>query len=150
MRRLPVTWAAWFAVLLPLWLLYVGMFRRDILIVGIVAAALGAAMAVAMQRAGLFPFALTPRVLARELRAVVRIYPDFARIVVELARGGRRCAGSFRWVDYPYERGQSPRARGDRGVVTTTSSLAPASYVVHIDGETGRMLVHDLGSRSGS
>jgi hypothetical protein len=149
MLRLAVFWAVWFAVLLPLWLLYVGMFRLDVLIAGIVAAAHAAAAPVAMRLVGLFEFAVTPRVLASESKALARIYPDFVKIVSAIVRDGRRPRGGFRWVDYPYERGRSPRARGDRAVVTTTSSLAPSSYVIHIDGERGRMLVHDLGGGSG-
>jgi hypothetical protein len=150
MLRLAGIWTAWFAVLLPLWLLYVGMFRLDILIAGIVAAALAAAAAVAVRLAGLFEFAVSARVVATEGRAALRVYPDFVKIVVAVARCGRRPPGRFRWTDYPYETGQSPRARGDRAVVTTASSLAPSSYVIHIDGDRGRMLVHDLGGRSSS
>src|SRR4051812_30721078 len=102
MLRLAMFWTAWFAVLLPLWLLYVGMFRIDILVSGILAAALGAAAALAMRLAGLFAFAVSARVVATEGRAALRVYPDFIKIVVAVARGGRRPPGGFRWADYPY------------------------------------------------
>jgi hypothetical protein len=147
-RSLPVAWLAWFVVLLPLWLLYVGMYRRDILITGVVAAALAATMAEAMRRVGLFRFVVTPRVVGRDGLAILRIYPDFVKIVAAVARGGRAPAARFRWIDYPYDHEQSDRGRGERAVVTTASSLAPSSFVVHIDGDRGRMLVHDLGSDS--
>ncbi len=138
-------WLLWFAALLPLWLLTVGAFRTDILVAGVAAAALAATMAALMRRAGLLAFAIDLRVLAREARTTLRVYPDLVRIVAAVLRDGRSPRGGFRWVDYPYGTADGPRQRGSRAIVTTTSSLAPASYVVHIDGERGRMLLHEIG-----
>jgi hypothetical protein len=140
-----VAWVSWFSVLLVLWLLYVGQFRHDILAAGVVCAALTATFAVLMHRAGLFSYRISPLVLARESRALLKVYPDFVKILGAVARGRRTPTGGFRWVDFPYGAGDDERAAADRAIVTTASSLAPSSFVVHIDGRRGRMLVHDLG-----
>jgi hypothetical protein len=143
MRRL-----AWPIVLLPLWLLYVGTFSTDVLLVGIGATALATTFALAIHRQGLLEFAVEPGVLVRELKSVPRIPGDFLRICGVLVRRttGRGESGGFRWIDYPYRDRDAVVARGNRAVVTTTSSLAPNAYVIHIDGERGRMLVHELSS----
>ena len=143
MRRL-----AWPILLLPLWLLYVGTFSTDVLVVGIAAAALATAFALAIHRQGLLEFAVEPGVLLRELKSVPRIPGDFLRICGVLVRRtvGRAEPSGFRWIDYPYRDRDAVAARGNRAVVTTTSSLAPNAYVIHIDGERGRMLVHELSS----
>jgi hypothetical protein len=138
-------WLLWFAALLPLWLLYVGTFDRQVLLAGAAAAALSATLAAGMHRAGLFAYRLDVRVLVRELRVVGRVHLDFVRLLAALVHGGEARRGRFRWVDYPYPEADDARERANRAIVTTTSTLAPASYVIHIDGERRRMLLHELG-----
>src|SRR5205085_8822530 len=105
----PVRWLTWFVALTLLWLLFSGQFRRDILVVGSVAAPPVALFAVRMQDAGLLAFRLSARVVIRELRTVVKIYPDFAKILVAVLRDGRSPRGGFRWVDFPYARSDDER-----------------------------------------
>src|SRR3954454_6949754 len=127
----PVRWLTWFVTLTLLWLLYAGQFRHDILVVGSIAAAVAALFAVRMQGAGLLAFRLSAGVVIRELRAVLKIYPDFARILTAVLRDGRSPRGGFRWVDFPYAGSDDEsRAAADRAIVTTTSSIAPSSSVV--------------------
>src|SRR3954463_9602229 len=142
-RRTPFahlrTWLLWFAPLLVLWFLYVGWFDRDVLLAGLAAAALAALLAAAIHGAGLLRYRLDLRVLARELRVLPHLYPDFARLVAATVRGGRSPDMHFRWVDFEPDGDDEIVAAGNRVVVTTLSSVAPASYVVHSDGERGRM-----------
>jgi hypothetical protein len=138
------SWLAWFAPLFALWLLYVGYFDRDVLVAGLAAAAVAATLATAMHATGLLDHRIDLLVVLRELRTLAKVYPDFARLLVATARGGRTPACRFRWVDFPYPSDDERTAAANRAVVTTTSSLAPAAYVVHVDGERCRMLVHEL------
>ena len=61
---------------------------------------------------------------------------DFAIVTLALTRG--RPKGAFREVDVP------ARTAGDRALVGLLGSIAPNAYVIDVDRDRGRALVHEL------
>ena len=120
MRRL-AAWLAWFGGLLVLWLLLVGTVQEVERIAGLAAAAVGATAAEVVRSQGLLRYRVEARWLRRGLLQLLRVVPDFIRVLAE------------RDVD-----------RGRRAWATLAASLAPNRLVVDIDPETGEALVHDL------
>jgi len=145
-------WIAWYVPLVGLWLLFVVTLARPELLLGIVAAAVGATAQELVNAQDLVRFRLDPRWL-RDLRLVPgELVVDTWLLAVVLWRqltGRRRATGECRYVPFPAE-GDDARANARRALVTSTLSLAPNTYVIGIEGSEGAMLVHQLLPRAGS
>jgi hypothetical protein len=139
MRRV-TAWLAWFGGLLVLWLLLVGTVQDVEWIAGLAAAAFGATAAEVVRSQGLLRYRVEARWVGRGLRQLLRVAPDFVRVIAALAAPRR---GAFRTVPFPAG-GQRDVDRGRRAWATLTGSLAPNRLVVDIDPDTGEALVHDL------
>ena len=126
---------AW-AVLLGLWQLYVGQTTTQTTIAGMVAAGLAVGAALLVERLGLYRFGLDPRRVRRAAALPWEIVRDFGIVTLALTRG--RPKGAFREVDVP------ARTAGDRALVGLLGSIAPNAYVIDVDRDRGRALVHEL------
>jgi hypothetical protein len=142
MRRL-TAWLAWFGGLLVFWLLLVGTVQDVERIAGLAAAAIGATAAEAVRSQGLLRYRVEARWLLRGTRQLLRVAPDFFRVLAALGRPPR---GAFRTLPFPAG-GQRDIDRGRRAWATLTASLAPNRLVVDLDPEQGEALVHDLLTR---
>jgi hypothetical protein len=139
MRRV-AAWLSWFAGLLVLWFLLVGTIQEVERIAGLAAAAIGATGAEVVRTHGLLRYRVEARWLRRGALQLLRVVPDFFRVLTALASRPR---GAFRTVPFPAG-GHRDVDRGRRAWVTLTASLAPNRLVVDVDPETGEALVHDL------
>jgi hypothetical protein len=139
MRRV-AAWLAWFGGLFVFWLGLVGTVQDVERIAGLAAAAIGATAAEVVRSHGLLRYRVEARWVARGLRQLLRVVPDFFRVLAALASPRR---GVFRTVPFPAG-GHRDVDRGRRAWVTLAASLAPNRLVVDIDPDTGDALVHDL------
>jgi hypothetical protein len=139
MRRV-AAWLSWCAGLLVLWLMLVGTVQDIELIAGLAAAAIGATAAEVVRTLGLLRYRVEARWIAPGLRQLLRVVPDFVRVLAVLPR---RPSGTFRTVPFPAG-GRRDVDRGRRAWATLAASLAPNRLVVDLDPDTGEALVHDL------
>jgi hypothetical protein len=139
MRRM-AAWLAWCAGLLVLWLLLVGTVQDVERIAGLVAAAIGATAAEVVRSQGLLRYRVEARWLARGVKELLRVVPNFVRVIAALPA---RPSGAFRTVPFPAG-GVRDVDRGRRAWATLAASLAPNRLVVDLDPERGEALIHDL------
>ena len=132
---------AW-AVLFGLWQLYVGQTTKQTTIAGVVAATLAVGAGVLVGRLGLYRFGFDPRLLRRAATLPWDVVRDFGLVTLALTRG--RPKGAFREVDVP------ARTAGDRALAGLLGSIAPNAYVVDVDRDRGRALVHELDPKRGA
>ncbi|MFL5969817.1 MAG: hypothetical protein ACJ74L_09480 [Gaiellaceae bacterium] len=133
-------WLSWFAGLLVLWLLLVGTVQDVERIAGLCAAALGATAAEVVRSQGLLRYRVEWRWLRTTWRPLLRVVPDFVRLLVALVR---RPHGRFRTQEFPTGGDRAVDA-GRRAYVVVASSLAPNSLVVDADKDSGEVLMHEL------
>lgn len=145
MRRV-AAWSAWFGGLLVFWLLLVGTLQDVEVIAGICAAAIGATAAEVVRSQGLLRYRVEGRWIGPGAKQLVRVVPDFVRLMVALPRRPR---GVFRTVRFP-SGGERDVDRGRRAWAALTASLPPTRVVVDFDPAGGRALVHDLPAQAGS
>jgi hypothetical protein len=131
-----VSFVFWFCTLELLWAMLVGTTQSTELLVGLAAAALGAAFAEVLRTQGLFVIAPDWRLLAKAWKLPWLVPFDFGLVtwtlVRSLARGGRVRG---RWVTVPY-----PLARGAKGSWQRTFAVATANGAANA-------LVVDVGER---
>ena len=139
MRRV-TAWLSWFAVLLIAWLLFVGVAQDVENLAGLCAAAIGATAAEAVRSQELLRFRIQSQWLLPGLRQVLRVVPDFLRVIAVLARPR---SGAFRTLAFPAG-GERDVDHGRRAWAALTASLAPNRLVVDFDPDNGEALVHDL------
>ena len=126
----------WWAVLLGLWQLYVGQTTKQTTVAGVLAATLAVGAGALLARLGLYRFGLEPRRLRRAATLPWDVVRDFGIVTLALTRG--RPNGAFREVDVP------ARTAGDRALAGLLGSIAPNAYVVDVDRDRDRALVHEL------
>jgi multisubunit Na+/H+ antiporter MnhE subunit len=135
------TWAAFWVVLFPFWLLYEGEWDRTEVVAGAAAAAIGATAATVAVEVALprhrFELALLLR-LAKVPWAVVH---EFALITMFLVRHPR---GSGQFQRYELSSRNDPTGRARRAFITLVAALSPNSYILDIDPATGEVLAHTL------
>ncbi|MDX6513172.1 MAG: hypothetical protein QOE36_2676 [Gaiellaceae bacterium] len=145
MRR-ALSFLAWWAVLFLLWLLYVGTLDSQEVIAGAALSAVAATGAEVVRSLGLLQFRVRRRWLVRAWRPLVHVVPEFLLLLAALWRAvarGERAPGRFTVLEFPAGGARAEDA-GRRAFVTTIGSLAPNSYVVDVDPETGLLLEHVL------
>jgi hypothetical protein len=143
MRRL-VAWFSWFAILVVVWLLLVGVIQDVEIIAGVCAAAIGATTVEVVRSQGLLSYRVEPRWLARGARQLLHVVPQFCAVLGVIFRPRR---GVFRTLEFPTG-GERAMDQGRRAWAGLVGSLAPGRLVVDLNPETGEVLVHDLGAGS--
>jgi hypothetical protein len=145
-RRRIMVWLGWFAVLNVMWLGLVVTFNWQEEVAGVIAAAFGATAAEAVQAQGLVHVRIKLRWLAGLVRlpwdVVVQTWEVFSLLAVAIVRG-ERVHGRFRCEAFPHT-GDHPADEARRALHKIEGSIAPNTYVVGYDEETGAMLVHQL------
>jgi hypothetical protein len=139
MRRL-AAWLSWFAVLLVVWLVLVGVVQDVEIVAGLCAAAIGAAAVELVRSQDLLRYRVEAPWVWRGVRNMLQILPDYFA-VLRVAFRPRR--GAFRTLPIPAG-GERAVDRGRRAWVALATSLSPNRLVIDIDPETGEALVHDL------
>jgi hypothetical protein len=137
-----VAWAVWWVALFFLWLLLVGQWNREQVVAAAIAAtAAGLAAEFARSRTG-FGAPLPLHVLADVPKALGMVVVDFGILVwALLASIVRR-----RIVRGELVSRESPAARGTalRAWTVLVASYSPNAYVVRVDPEERRVVLHDL------
>jgi hypothetical protein len=144
-------WIAWYVPLFGLWMLLVGSFAVEEMVLGALAAAVGASAADLVRAQDLVRFRMRPRWLAGAWTLPWRIAVDSRVLAAALWRELRRpgsVRGVFRVLPFPRE-GDDAAAAARRALVTGFVSASPNIYVVGIEGDEGAMLVHQLVRRAG-
>lgn len=139
-------WFAWFAVLNLVWLALVATLNWQEEIVGVVAAAIGATAASAVQAQGLVHLELKVRWLMSLWRLPWQVVSETWLVFAALLRqvvGGPRVEGRFHCVFFPHS-GDHPEDEARRALYKLEGSIAPNTVVVGYDEETGSMLLHEL------
>jgi len=139
-------WLVWWAALLTVWFLLVGVFTLAELAVGTLAAAIAATVAAVVHRSGYIRF--SPRLVwLRETPTVVwGVITDCGLLAGALWRRVVRrehVRGVMVRVAFAYG-GDNGRDGARRALVNFAVSLTPNSYVVDIDPESDSLLVHRL------
>jgi multisubunit Na+/H+ antiporter MnhE subunit len=139
-------WLSWFVVLNVIWLALVATLNWQEEIVGVVASAVGATAAEAVAAQRLVHVRLKLGWMAGlgtlPWRVVKETWMVFAALARQLA-GGERIEGRFVCVLFPH-RGDHPEDEARRALYKLEASIAPNTYVVGYDEETGAMLLHQL------
>jgi multisubunit Na+/H+ antiporter MnhE subunit len=145
-RRRIAIWLAWFVVLNVVWLALVATLNWQEEIAGVISAAIGATAAEAVQAQGLIQARLKLRWLAGlwmvPWRVVGETWLVFAILARAIARR-ERVRGRFVCELYPHP-GEDPADEARRALYKIEASIAPNTYVVGYDDDTGAMLLHQL------
>jgi len=144
-RRIAI-WLAWFAVLNLVWLALVVTLNWQEEIVGAISAAIGATAAEAVQAQGLIQARVKLRWLAGMWMLPWRVLQEtwlvFAILARALARR-ERVQGRFVCEMFPHT-SEDPADEVRRALYKIEASIAPNTYVVGYDDDTGAMLLHQL------
>jgi multisubunit Na+/H+ antiporter MnhE subunit len=144
--RAVAAWLAWWIVLAALYLLLADSVVLPELVVGVVAAAIGATGAVLVR--GQREVLLRPRLrwlrgAGRPLAGLVTDLVPLARALAEAGIARRPSRSGF--VDVPYDvRGQDPEAVAHRALTEAFGSLAPNTVVIEVDVQRGVVVAHQL------
>jgi hypothetical protein len=138
-----VAWAAWWIALFWLWLLLVGQWNREQVVAAAIAATLaGVGGEFARTRTGLgAPLPL--RLLADVPRALWTVVADFGIVSWALVASVLR-RRIVRGELVERESAAAGGGTGTRAWTVLVASYSPNAYVVDIDSETERVLLHDL------
>jgi hypothetical protein len=139
-------WAVWWLVLFWLWLLLVGEWNREQLVAAAIAAAIaGGTAEFARARTG-FGAPLPLRLLADVPSALGMVFVDFGIVAWALLAGVARrriVRGELRSRELP--RGSwVTQGSGPRAWTVLVASFSPNAYVVDVDPQARRVLLHDL------
>ena len=144
-------WIAWWIALFWLWLLLVGQWNREQLVAAAIAATVAASLAeLARMRTG-FSARIPLSGVADLPQVLGMVVVDFGILAWALvASVGRRRV--VRGELYSRELTHRSRAEGvgPRAWTTLVASYSPNAYVLDIDPETRRVLLHDLVRRRAS
>jgi hypothetical protein len=141
-----VSFLGWFVALEVLWAVLVGSTQSTELIVGLAAAAVGAAFAELLRSLGMFGFRLDPRLLAKAWKLPLVVLFDVGVVTWVLVRslaGGRRVRGE--WLRAPFPTEPGPVGRWQRAFGVTAANGTPNGIVVDFDGDEA--LLHSLEPR---
>jgi multisubunit Na+/H+ antiporter MnhE subunit len=146
LARFAALWLAWWVALLVIWILLVDTFDPEELLVGALAAAISATVAVAVHRRGYIRFWPRARWLLQVPYLVWDVGVDCGLLAVALwNRVVRRRPVRGETIRVPFHHGgDDGRDGARRALVNFAVSLTPNSYVVDIDPEGDSLLVHRL------
>jgi hypothetical protein len=135
-----VSFLVWFLALEVLWAVLVGTTQSTELIVGLAAAAVGAAFAQLLRSLGLLGFRVERGLLAKAWKLPWLVPFDFGVVTWTLARSlarGRRVRGT--WVRVPFPTEPGPAGRWQRAFGVATSNGAANAIVVDLDDDEALM-----------
>lgn len=140
-----LAWVAWWIALFWLWLLLAGEWNREELVAAAAAATIASSLAeLARARTGFAP-RLPLRALADVPQLLAMVIVDFGIVIwALLASVARRevVRGSFRSREL--SRREDAQGTGPRAWVALAASYSPNAYVLDVDPESRRVLLHDL------
>lgn len=139
-------WLAWWVALFWLWLLLVGQWNREQVVAAAIAATIAASVAeFARTRTG-FSAPLPLRLLAEVPQALGMVVVDFGILVWALLGSvGRRRLVRGELVSRKRPRGSwVTQGPGPRAWTMLVASFSPNAYVIDVDPEEQRVLLHDL------
>jgi hypothetical protein len=143
---LALRFTIWAGLLIGLWLVLVGEWSQVELVAAVSVAVVAATAAVAARRVPAVR-AHVPRAWLADARSLpVAIVADFGILTWVLVRSllrRERVHGKFRVKPLPAT-GEGIVGRGVRAWVTVAATVSPNAYVVHIDADDDRVLLHDL------
>jgi hypothetical protein len=142
----------WSIALFGWWVLLVGTNAGLELVAGACAALLGALLALALRRRGLFGYRFEARWVAKVLKVPYRVVYECGVVFGALAlhlMGLRRLSGRYRAFDFPAG-GNDPTSRGRRALASSIDALSPNTLPVDVDPESGLALRHELDPRRAS
>jgi hypothetical protein len=140
-------WLTWFVLLYALYVLLADNTVLPELLVGVVAAAIGATGAVVVRQQR--PRLLRPRarMLKGAWRPLLGVFADLVPLTrVLITHGILRRPGESRLEETPFTRlSDSGEDAAERALAEALGSLAPNGIVVGIDHERGVLVTHRLG-----
>jgi hypothetical protein len=147
MRRRLKFWIAWYIPLVGLYLAFASSLDPYEIVLGLIAAAVGATAQELVNAQDLARFRLKPGWLV-DLRLLPgEVLADCWLLAVvlwrRLARGEAPASG-FRTIPFPVGQEDEAVANARKALVTATFSVAGNVYVVGIEGNDGVLLVHEL------
>jgi hypothetical protein len=151
-RRLKF-WIAWYLPLVGLYAAFASTINVHELLLGLVAAAVGATAQELVNAQDLVRFRMKPRWLVDLRRLPGEVLADSWLLAVVLWRRvarGQATTGVFRTVPFPVVEEDEAVTNARRALVTMALSVAPNIYVVGIEGADGMMLVHELVGKAGN
>lgn len=141
----------WYPSLFALWLLFVGEWTGLVAVWGVGLSLVAVVAAQVVARQGMLAVQGRWRWAPEVASAAKAVVVDFAiltgALLVALARRRRRVGV---WRFDASAKGASQLSAGRRAWVTVLASWSPNCYVVDIDPDTGRRLMHDLRPRRSS
>jgi hypothetical protein len=146
-----VAWVAWWLALFWFWLLLVGQWNREELVAAAIAAAVAASLAELARARTSFSARIPLGGVADLPQALGAVFVDFGILVRVLAVSVIR-RRIVRGELYSRELTHRSRAEGTgaRAWTTIVASYSPNAFVLDIDPETRRVLLHDLVRRRSS
>lgn len=138
--------AGWWLGFLPLYLLLAASLSWQEIIAGVVLAGVAALAVTATCRAGSLHFHPHWRWLHHFRHLPGRVLADCAVVAAALARAlirREKIEGAFRTIPFD-PGGDDAESAARRALVTAGACIAPNSYVVAVDRERGRLLLHQL------
>ena len=135
----------WWAVLFALWSLFVGQWTTEVALWGMALSLVAAVAAQVVIGNGMLAAQGRWRWTSEVASAARAVFVDFAiltgALFVALVRRRRRIGV---WREDDSARGSSRLAAGRGAWVTLLATWSPNCYVVDLDPDTGRRLIHDL------
>src|SRR5438874_3937474 len=146
MRRF-VSLVSWWALLVLLWVAFVGTTDKTEVLAGLGAAAIAAVALEVVRSQRLLNFRFDRATFPRGFGAAAAIPYDFALVSWELVRAlasRRRVEGAY--VEVAFSAGEEGRAQHAwrRAYATTAGTLSPNAIVVDIDLQENVALLHSL------
>jgi hypothetical protein len=138
---------AWWALMVLLWIAYVGTTNRTEVLAGLAAAAIAVVALEVVRAQGVLNFTVERGRLARSAKAPLLIASDFGVVAWTLARSlARRKPVVGQYLEVPFPAGDPHRAQREwrRAYTTTLRSMAPNTIVVDIDPERNVAQLHTL------
>jgi hypothetical protein len=148
----PLYWLVAWPALFALWLVLAGTVSPSEIVAGAIATTLSVGTAEVIRKQGVIGFRPRARWLVRAARIPWRTVSDLALVIAALWRRAvlrRRVRGRFRAEPFPCA-GDDPVAAARRALVTVGLSAPPNTYVVDLDHQHDRLVIHELVPSRGS
>jgi multisubunit Na+/H+ antiporter MnhE subunit len=139
-------WLVWWVLCAALWIALVDRVPPDEMLVGVVAATLGATAAVLVRQQRRLVLRPKARWILRAWRPALDMVRDLRPLAVALVtRGILRRTGTGRVHELPFDAtGEDPESHAYRVLTATYGSVAPNTIVLDIDRERGKLYAHEL------